>query len=267
MVKALVSIDADLASSIALRFTCQLAKLVEVEIQTIHIHEPETGGAGGAVMGAGWARHTYEKELIQEAKKGITQLLTAESGFCPVLNKPIILYGDREKEILDRLQKGGYDIFVEGMPFQFSSKTLGRHLKSHLYQHLPVPALLVQNLLPLRKLLLLVEGSEDYASLFGAVAALFKGVDLEVDILFRNAEKGADAESFETLAGKVGENYGWKIGKIQEMPERPELMGAEVDEWSLVATFFERQPKGKAYTGPLVEFLGSVSCPILFYWR
>jgi hypothetical protein len=267
MIKALVSIDADLASSIALRYTCQMAKLVEVEIQTIHIHEPETAGAGGAVMGAGWARHTYEKEILDDAKKGISQLLTAESGFCPVLNKPIIISGDREKEILGRLKKESYDLFVEGMPGHLSSKSLSRLLKSNLYQHLSAPALLVQNLLPLKKLLLLVGDDKDCTALFGAVAALFKGIDLEVDVLFQEPGQGSDMASWEALAKKVAENYGWKIGKINGMPKGYDLLADEMGECGLVATLFERSPKGKSFSGPSIDLLSRITCPILFYWK
>jgi len=267
MVKALVSIDADLASSIALRYTCQLAKAVEVEIQTIHVHEPETAGAGGAVMGAGWARHTYEKELLEEAKKGISQLLTAESGSCPVLNKPIIVSGDREKEILDRVRKGGYDLFVEGHSLQSTGRTLGKHLKSHLYQYLSVPALLVQNLLPLKNLFLLVDSEIDCSSLFGAVAALFKGMNIEVDVLVLSTGKDPGSNSIEALAKRVGENYGWRIRNIRTMPETPGVMAEEVEDCGMVATLFERHHKGKTYSGPLVEFLEQISCPILFYWK
>jgi hypothetical protein len=267
MIRALVSIDADLASSIALRYTCQLAKLMEVEIQTIHIHEPEKAGAGGAVMGAGWARHTYEKELIETASKGISQLLTAESGFCPVLNKPIILSGDREKEILDTLRKGSYDLFVEGMPVGFSSKTLGKLLKGGLYHHLPVPALLVPNLFPLKRLLLLIGDDKDYETLYGTLASLFKGIELEVDLLFHDAKPASEPESLKASAEKVAERHGWGILRVEVMPDDLELMAREAGDCGLVATLFERNPKGKSYTGPLMDFLSRTSCPILFSWR
>lgn len=264
MIKALVSIDADLPSSIALRYTCQLAKLKEVEIQTIHIHEPEAAGPG---IGTGWARRTYEKELVEESKKEISQLLIAESGFCPVLNQPLILSGDREKEILEEIQKGGYDLFVEGMSVRPTSKVLNRHLKSHLYQHLPIPALLVQNLFPLKRVLLALENNQDPAVLFQTVDKLFQGVDLEVDLLPLGVAQGSERDAQVASMKEWAENQGWKIHKVYPFEENLDRVAQQVEQCSLVATVVARHIKGKFYPGPLVEFLARLNCPTLFCWK
>ena len=264
MIKALVSIDADLPSSIALRYTCQLAKLKDVEIQTMHIHEPESAGAG---IGTGWARRTYEKELVEDSKKEISQLLIAESGFCPVLNPPLILSGDREKEILTEIQKGGYHLFVEGSPAQEGSKGLNKHLRSHLYQHLTVPALLVQNLYPLRRVILAVESIKDLAPLFKAFGTIFTGVELELDLLRVGSGEGADRSTLEATAKELAASYGYRILKVYPSIDDIDALARQVEECSLVATLVARHGISKLQQPPLLELLGRLACPTLFCWK
>ena len=52
-----------------------------------------------SVMGAGWASRTWEKEMVQQGKAEISELITAEKDFCPVLREPRVIYGDREAEL------------------------------------------------------------------------------------------------------------------------------------------------------------------------
>lgn len=264
MIKALVSIDADLPSSIALRYTCQLAKLKDVEIQTIHIHAPE---AAGASIGTGWARRTYEKELIEDSRREISQLLIAESGFCPVLKPPLILSGDREKEILEEVRKGGYHLFVEGSPVQTGSKGLSKHLRSHLYQHLPVPALLVQNLFPLRRVILAVAGGKDLPALFKAFGTIFEGVELELDLLQLGSGQGTEGDELEASARKMAADYGYTILKVYPFADSVEKLARQVEECSLMATLVARQGLGKVQQNTLLELLGRLACPALFCWQ
>lgn len=262
MTKALVSIDADLPSSIALRYTCQLAKIKPIEIQTVHVHEPDAAGPGGFSMGTGWARRTYEKELVDQSKKGISQLLVAESGFCPVLNEPIITSGDREKEILIELQKGDYDLFVEGAPFQLSSKELNRHLRSHLYQHLKVPALLVQNLYPINRVLMVMESERESSFLYGELEKVFGGQEMELELVFISNHILPAPQ--ETSLKAMAKDRRWTVTNTYQLPRDEDLWRDRSENCDLVATVLERH---KGHSSLQVEFLGQLSCPILFFWK
>ena len=55
--KTLVAVDADLASSIAIRYACDLANRTGMQLQTIHVVEPEEQGH---TPGTGWVRRTWE---------------------------------------------------------------------------------------------------------------------------------------------------------------------------------------------------------------
>ena len=59
MIKTLVAIEVDLASSMAIRYACQLGNLVDMELYPVYVKEPPSGGAhhrsglGAAHLGAG----------------------------------------------------------------------------------------------------------------------------------------------------------------------------------------------------------------------
>ena len=61
MIKTIVSLDTNLASSIALRYACRLANLIETELHTIHVKEPDSEGSS---PGSGWVRKTWEDAML-----------------------------------------------------------------------------------------------------------------------------------------------------------------------------------------------------------
>ena len=73
MIKALVSLNADLASSIALRYSCRLAESVDMKLHTIHVEEVDREGYP---PGSGWVRSTWEKGLVQTAEEEISHLIS-----------------------------------------------------------------------------------------------------------------------------------------------------------------------------------------------
>ena len=121
MLRTLVYLNADLASSIALRYTCQLAQVVDMKLHSIHVEEPDQGTHA---PGTGWVRRTWESALLKAGELEIAQLINAEKSSCPMLSAPKMLIGDRENEILSEIQSESYDLFVEGELYSFNAKKL-----------------------------------------------------------------------------------------------------------------------------------------------
>jgi hypothetical protein len=267
MIKVLVAVDSDLASSIALRYGCQLANLMEFELQTIHVKEP---GLEGPATGAGWARRTWEKELLQKGKDEIAQLLKAESSFCPVLSKPLIVIGDREEEILHELQRGAYDLFVEGIPSVSSSK-LYQKIHSSLYQHMGCPFILVKNLLPLQKVLLLLSDEADPRNLISTFLRIFRGAKIGVDLLsykfqqtglsFSPGEEEGDRRIKD--AGRLLASEGWTPDQSRVAQGPPAGLAEHLQEYGLVLAAIDRSFSKKSQ---LLALLDYVSSPVLVCW-
>ncbi len=66
MIKALVSVEVDLASSIAIRFACQLGELTDIEILPVYVKESPPYEA---VRGAGWVSRTWQKEMVHKGNQ------------------------------------------------------------------------------------------------------------------------------------------------------------------------------------------------------
>ena len=62
MIKTLVAIEVDLASSLAIRYACQLGSLIELELYPVYVKEPPPEVPA---TGTGWVRHTWEREILE----------------------------------------------------------------------------------------------------------------------------------------------------------------------------------------------------------
>lgn len=152
MIRTLVSIEVDLASSMAIRYACQLGNLIPMELQPVYVkgypfEEPVTG--------VGWVRHTWERELVKEGREEIKEMIAAEMDSCPVLQEPRVIFGNREKELSQIMDNETFDLYVEGAPYPFNPATITKRLQLKFYQHLTCPFVWLRTLRPLNKVLVL----------------------------------------------------------------------------------------------------------------
>jgi hypothetical protein len=143
VIKTLVSIEVDLAASLAIRFACHMGSLVEMEIHPLYVKE---SASHDSAMGAGWASRTWERQMIEEGRAEIAEIIASEQDFCPLLKEPRVIYGDREAELLRIVQTEGFDLYVEGAHFAWNPHEIYKKFHSKLYQHLPTPSIMVRAL-------------------------------------------------------------------------------------------------------------------------
>ena len=269
MIKVLVPVSADLASSIALRYACQLSELIQVEIQTIHVKAPSSEGSGSQ-LGTGWVRHTWEKTMLTEAEDEIAQLIRAERTHCPSLGEPLIMIGDRDEKILRELQSGSCDLFVEGTIPTFSSSYFSKRLESHLYQDIPCPFLMVKNLMPLKRVVLILSENVDPQKLIQVFTGIFGESNLKVELFYLQSSDSAGQESsnladmtLQATMEALGER-GWVPEKSQVLSGQPRELAVSLEDHGLLVTGLDRHLKKKTF---LHEFLVATPAPILLYWQ
>ncbi len=267
MIKILVPVSADLASSIALRYACQLSELIQVEIQTIHVKAPSSEGSQ---LGTGWVRHTWEKTMLTEAEDEIAQLIRAERTHCPSLGEPLIMIGDRDEKILSELQSGSCDLFVEGTIPTFSSSYFSKRLESRLYQDIPCPFLMVKNLMPLRRVVLILSENVDSQKLIQVFTAIFGESNLKVELFYLQSPDAAGQESsslaemtLQATTKALGER-GWLPEKSQVLSGQPRELAVNLEDHTLLLTGLDRHLKKKTF---LHEFLVATPAPILLFWQ
>ncbi len=120
MIKTLVAIEVDLASSLAIRYACQLGNLIHMELHPVYVKEPPPEVPA---TGTGWVRHTWEREIVELGKEEIQEMLAAEMESCPQLHEPRVIYGDREYELLKIVDHEPFDLYVEG-PLTLSPRSI-----------------------------------------------------------------------------------------------------------------------------------------------
>ncbi|MGD0828499.1 MAG: universal stress protein [Desulfobaccales bacterium] len=136
MIKTLVAIEVDLASSLAIRYACQLGCLIELELYPVYVKEPPPEVP---TTGTGWVRHTWEREILEMGREEIQEMLAGEMESCPQLQAPRVLYGDREYELLKIMEHEPFDLYVEGAPYPFTPGNIQRRLNARFYQRVGTP--------------------------------------------------------------------------------------------------------------------------------
>ncbi len=275
MIKTLVSLNADLASSIALRYACQLANSTGMLLQTMHVVEPEQEGHS---PGTGWVRRTWEKGLLETAQAEISRLLNAERAACPPLGVPRMSVGVREDELLRELEEESYDLFVEGVLHSFDSAYFHKKLRSRLYRETPCPILLVKNLVGMKNAALLLEDEAMLPAMISSFLKIVEGAELDVDLLhctfqstgrltFKNKEEATafshpqEPDTILSSAEKMLAEQGRTARESLVIQDTPVKIAECLEDYSLVVSFLARQ---KAMKGPLLDLLARVPSAVLF---
>ncbi len=180
MVKGLIYLNADLASSIALRYVCQLANMKGILVDSIHVEETTQDMH---TPGTGWVRKTWEKGVKENAGHKILQLVNAEKRSCIHLSDPVIMVGDHETEVKSTLGLKTYDFFVEGILQSFSPLKFKEKIFSKLYKNISCPVLLVKNFIEIKKVAIIIDQKENTRSLTDPLKKIIKDTGLVCDLV------------------------------------------------------------------------------------
>jgi hypothetical protein len=225
VLRTLVSIHVDLASSLAIRLACRLGNLVPMEIQPVYVKESPPYAP---FTGAGWTPRTWEREVLQQGKEEIAKMIASEMGFCPVLQEPRVIFGDRETELLKMGEQESFDLYVEGVYSEWTAPMLHKMLHSKLHQGLSCPQVLVQGLREIQKVLVPCFDSKSTRLLTAALKKIWEGCRVPVHL----APIGTDDQGPEEAL----------LHEVMEAKDLLEGAGCQVD----VRESFPLPPKGEA---------------------
>lgn len=187
MIKGLLALDENLASSIALRYAARLVEMLPLQLEAGHVETP--AGRQNYSPGGGWARHTWEKGLREAGLEAIERLLNTEKVPCPFGGAPKIFVGDRDEKLLEELRSGDYDLFVEGNLNNSSAAEFFTLLSSRLYAKTPCPIMIVKDLVEGRRAALLYSESMDLMNFMLRALRILAGGGFTLDLLlFRSAD-------------------------------------------------------------------------------
>ena len=259
MVKTLVAIEVDLASSFAIRYACQLGNLIQMEIHPIYVKFPSPEIP---MTGVGWVRHSWEREVVEMGKAEIQEVLASETESCPVLQEPRVIYGDREHELLQVMEQESFDLYIEGAPYPFIPAAIYRRLHAKFYQRLPCPLIWLRGVRKIHRVLAVCLDPAGTRALTHALEHLWKGCPVPVHLTYPLAAEGS--QDMEAVAAKAKENLeSSDCQMVLGEPFRPRGVRPPLDldrDYGLVVVALER---GVRKDSPQIQWLAQVRAPLM----
>jgi len=267
MITALMPVNADLASSIALRYLKALSQRMELMLHDIHIVEADRVGPA---PGSGWVRNTWENAMVETASQEIRQFLEMENLDIRRMGNSEIVIGDRDEKLLEILEHEQYQLFVEGALPTFNPADFYSLIHSRLYRSMPCPALVVKNLVAPDRAALLVENG-DASGLIADFSAIFSSSGIEMDLVHFTLTRSGDLSVREgdSAPGAINETTGKLddhgiVLKRHTIVEGPVAQVAQhLRTYGLIAASLPRNPRRNEAK---LEILARVSSPVLICW-
>jgi len=262
MIKGLLALDENLASSIALRYASKMIEVLPMQLRAGHVEIPDEKQHSG---GSGWVRRTWERGLQEAGLQAVQRLLNTEKVPCPFVGAPLVFIGNRDDELLEELRTGGYDLFIEGNLNTSDINDFSRLLSSRLYTKSPCPIMVVKNLVNSQNALLLCGDGVDHMTLIPQALHILAGDNLDFDILFYRFQEIDEPqfmdknEAGSTLieAENLLKDHNIKPKSSQVICGKPEMVAAWLKKYSVVASSF---PTRKS---PRLELLAHCPSPVL----
>lgn len=240
MLKTLLYINEDLASSIALRFTAYLNKFVPLSLFVAHVEEADEKEK----IGTGWVQNAWEEGVTSSGKRLVDRMLRTENITCPLAGRPKIFTGDRETEIIYELRNGLYQLYIEGYLNTSDPDEFYKIMRSPLYSQAPCPVLIVKNLSISKKCALLCADSVDAKILVEKSMEILGDSTFIFDIVYF---KFKENEQLVTLGREDGGNNlkqaesllaenGKAVENVAVLSGTPEQVGDYLKNYALVSS-------------------------------
>ncbi|MBU0961358.1 MAG: hypothetical protein KKH60_07495 [Proteobacteria bacterium] len=240
MLKTLLSVNEDLASSIALRYTAYLNQFVPLSLFITHVEDPDEKEQ----VGTGWVRRTWEDGVASNGKRLIDRMLQTENIDCPLAGRPKIFVGDRDKELTYELHNGLYNLFIEGYLNSADHDRFYERISSPLFTKTSCPILIVKNLSLSKKCALLCADSVDPKilveksmtiladSTFSFDIVYFKYKENEALVTMDREDGGSHLREVEALMAEHKKS----VEKTIVLSGTPEQVGDYLKDYALVAS-------------------------------
>lgn len=180
MIKGLLALDENLASSIALRYAARMIEILPLQLQAGHVETRDEKQHSG---GRGWVRRTWEREIKEAGHQSIQRLLNTEKVPCPFIGPLKVFVGDRDDRILEELRNGNYDLFMEGNLNTPNSSDFHSLIRSRLYAKTACPVLVIKNLVATENALLLCGDGVDHTTIIPRALRILDGGNMNIDLL------------------------------------------------------------------------------------
>jgi hypothetical protein len=263
MIKTLVAIEVDLASSMAIRYACQLGNLINLELYPVYVKAPPPEVP---TTGVGWVRHTWEREIVAMGKEEIQEMLASEMESCPTMQEPRVIYGDREYELLRIVEREPFNLYVEGAPYPFTPVNIHRRLHTKFYQRVKMPLIWLRVLRKINQILVVCQDQDGARALLPTVQKLWAGCPSPIHLGVPPPEGyGGARDALRQEVAAVREELEARgcQAAVKELAvqEPPSVL---TKDYGLVVVSLERAVKKDS---PQLQWLSQVKAPLMLVLR
>jgi hypothetical protein len=261
VIKTLVAVEVDLASSFAIRYACRLGNHIDMELHPVYV---KSARLREETTGVGWVARTWQREVVQAGREEIQAVLAPEADSCPALQEPRVIYGDRGAELTKIVEQEPFDLYVEGAPYPFNPGTIHKALHSKFHQRLPCPFIWLRGLRNIDRVLVLSLDASATAVMARALGRIWGGCQVPLHLASPAVEGTDEAkrirEGVTRAAGEL-EASGCRVVVEDPFPAvgggpSPEM----VNTWGLVAVTVA---KAIHKDSPQLRWLAEVRAPLL----
>jgi len=169
LLNLLVSIDTSAEAVIALKTAAFFGK--GVVIQPIYVYEPP---GRDIEFGAGWARHSWEKETYKLAQVTIEKLILTQQKKYPTIKKPMLLKGNPVTRIADFFNKKKFDFLVASSFLKMSNtiECIQCFQNTARKDKNSIPLLIINKINDFKKIIILTDGGETAEKAIGLLLKL-----------------------------------------------------------------------------------------------
>jgi len=262
MIKGLLVLDENLASSIALRYACQLTDYMPIKFKAAHVESPDTDHQSA---GIGWIKRVWEQGLEDAGRQTVRRLIQTEKVDCEFIGGPKILIGDHNTELLNTLWGGRYQLLIEGNLNTSNIDTFYNLITSELYSTSPCPMLVVKNLVSPEKAVLVCGEGVNPHTLGSQFVKIAKESSFIIDILFYKYEDNGEpvyldnsegGSALVTLEEMLTQN-GFQIQQSRVVCGSPEQTADLLRAYGLAISTFPSRKSAR------LELLANIPIPIL----
>ena len=213
MARALLYLDENLASSIALRYIDYLSTMIQLTPFIIHVVVPEEKEQAGT----GWVRRTWESGMIESGKATISRLLKTEKVKCAFGSTPKIKIGNKDDEILEELRITSYDFFAEGHLPTSRSQDFHDLLDSELYIKAPCSIMCIKNLSVSKTVGILLGNGVEPETVVSELKKIWDNSVMNIDLIYYTFK---DSDNLEFLERSHASNL---LNETEELLKKGEL--------------------------------------------
>lgn len=271
MIRTLIALDKDLSSSIALRYACNAVRNFDMALSALHVEDP---GPSGRRPGTGWVQRSWENAIEEDGLQKIKALIDMENVKTPALGLPKIRIGDKTEEILLEAHTGNYDIFMEGMLATANTDDFHQAVKSRLLRKMPLPSILVKNLMPLESMVMVLTSGHDLSLLMPVLSYFITQSRLPLEILVWNPQNTKAIEfteakennnAFFTQVQESFHSSNCPFTSLKGVKGPASLLALELGRSSLVASVIARKTPEESRS--CMDLLARIESPVMMFWQ